>query len=476
MKKSVVNGVFWSAVDRFAVVAIQVIFEILLARLLLPSDYGLLGMVAVFIAIAHVFVDGGFMNALIQKQDRSEKDYSTVFVFSLVLSIFIYLILFFAAPVIAAFYDKEQLIPIVRVLGLNIVFNSIALVYRTKLSVSMDFKLQAKFSVFSVLISGVFGLVLAYLGFGVWALVLQLVTLYGLNTILLMVNLRWIPKLEFSMESFKQLFGFGSKLLLASVINAVYTNLYQLLIGKVFNDHKLGLYTKSSQFTLYPSSMMTNTLQRVMYPFLSQFQDDDKKLFELNKQYYLLIAMIFFPLFFGLSMLAEPFVRLLLTDVWIEAVPLIRILSLAFLLYPLINVNMFVFQIKGMPGRFLFVEILTKVSGIIILIVSLRYNLIVIAWGILLQYILQLLITSYMSDKALKVKVFTQIKLLMPLLIFSSAVYLSVNFALELTSIAWIQLFGGMLIVLVLYSAYYVLFMKDSILFVKNKLLKQVKE
>lgn len=476
MKKSVVNGVFWSAVDRFAVVAIQVIFEILLARLLLPSDYGLLGMVAVFIAIAHVFVDGGFMNALIQKQDRSEKDYSTVFVTSLILSLFIYIVLFFAAPAIAAFYDKEQLIPIVRVLGLNIVFNSIALVYRTKLSVSMDFKLQAKFSVLSVLISGVFGLVLAYIGFGVWALVLQLVTLYGLNTVLLMVNLRWIPRLEFSMESFKLLFGFGSKLLLASIINAIYTNLYHLLIGKVFNDHKLGLYTKSSQFTLYPSSMMTNTLQRVMYPFLSQFQEDDKKLFELNKQYYMLIAMIFFPLFFGLSMLAEPFVRLLLTDVWIEAVPLIRILSIAFLLYPLINVNMFVFQIKGMPNRFLFVEILTKVSGVIILIITLRYNLIVIAWGILLQYILQLLITSYMSDKVLRVKVFTQIRLLMPLLAFSCVVYLSVYFALELITSSWVQLLGGMVFVVVLYGAYYMFFMKDSILFVKNKLLKQVKE
>lgn len=467
-----VSGVFWSAVDRFAVVAIQVVLEVLLARVLMPSDYGLIGMVAVFIAVAQVFVDGGFMNALIRKTDRTETDYSTVFYTSLLIALLIYIILFLCAPLIAEFYKTESLTAIVRVLGLNIIFNSFAIVYRAKLSVSMDFKLQAKFSVISVLISGVVGLWMAYNGYGVWSLVLQLVVLYGLNAVLLVVNLKWIPVTGFSFSSFRTLFGFGSKLLLAGIVNAVYSNMYQLLIGKVYNANDLGIYSKSIQFTLYPSGMITNMLQRVLYPYLSGFQEDDNMLFDLNKKYYTLIAMVFFPLFFGLATLAEPFVSLFLTNKWIEAVPVIRILAITFLFYPFINVNMFIFQIKGMSSRFLAIEVLTKVTGVLILFITLRHNMLMLSYGLLIQHVLQLFITSYFSDKAINAKPFSQIRELAFFFLFSLILYFLLKFFLPFTGDYIVQFILGFVLYVVVYLLYYFIFMKEELAFLLSTVTK----
>lgn len=470
MKQTLVSGVFWSAIDRFAVVALQVVFEILLARMLLPDDYGLIGMVIVFIAIAQVFVDGGFLNALIQKKDRTETDYSTVFFTSIAIAVLVYLILFLCAPLISQFYEVPELTLIVRLLGLNILFNSVAIVYRAKLSVSMDFKSQARFSIISVILSGIVGIMLAANGWGVWSLVVQMVSMYALNAVLLIYNIRWWPVYGFSVESFKKLFGFGSKLLIAGVIQAVYSNLYQLVIGKVYRAGDLGLYTKSMQFTLYPSSMITNMLQRVMFPYLSNYQDDDKMLFELNKQYYSIISMFFFPLFTGLAIMAEPFVRVLLTEAWIDAVPIIRILSFAFLLFPFINVNMYVFQIKGLSGRFLFIEIVTKISGIIILIITLRMGLIAICWGLLIQNILQWIITSFFSDRTLKSPMFSQIKVLSPIMIFSLLLYFLMQLLLPVLNYLWLQLFIGIILILLSYALFYFVVMKENLILIIEKI------
>lgn len=462
MSKSLANGFFWSAIDRFAVVVVQILIEIVLARLLLPADYGLIGMVAVFIAIAQVFTDGGFLNALIQKQDRSETDYGTVFLTGLVLGLVLYVILYFTAPLIAAFYHVDILTMLVRVLGLNIIFNSLTTVFRAKLTVEMNFRRQALFSLISISVSGVLGYWLALRGTGVWALVAQLVSFYGFNTLFLLLGTGWFPVLKFSKTSFQSLFGFGSRLLLASLVQAIYMNLYNLLIGKIFRQSELGIYQKSTQFTLYPAGMLTNMIQRVMFPFLSGFQDDDAKLSELNKQYYTVVAMIFFPLFFGLSMLAEPFVRIFLTDTWIAAVPVIRILSIAFLFYPLININMYVFQIKGLSGRFLSIEVLTKISGIIILIVTLQYDMVVVSVGILVQQVIHLLVSAYYADKLLKKRPFAQFGLLLPLFVFSIVISLLNNYVMEMISDVWLKFFSGFLIILVSYGFYYLVFNKDE--------------
>lgn len=427
----------------------------------MPYEYGLIGIVAIFLAIAQVFVDGGFMNALIQKQDRSELDYSTVFYTSFILSISIYSILFLISPFIASFYKVPILTEIIRVLGLIVIINSLAIVYRTKLSISMDFKVQAKLSVISVLISGFVGVYLAYHGQGVWALVFQSITLYACNTLFLYLNLRWLPKFNFSRKSFNSLFGFGSKLLAAGLVQAIYSNAYSVLIGRFFSMKELGLYSKSSQFTLYPASMMTNMLQRVLYPYLVKYQNDNIKLFELNKQYYTIMAMIFFPLFIGLSVLAEPFVVLLLSKNWVDSVPLIRILALTFLIYPFINVNMFIFQVKGMSSRFLLIEILTKVSGILILVLTLKYSIFILCAGLFLQHLLHLCISSYYSDKAMQSKVFSQLKILLPITVASTIIAIAVFTTIQNFNKPALQLLIGILLLTISYVIYYYLFMKN---------------
>lgn len=472
MDRKLINGIFWSAVDRFAVVIIQVVFEILLARVLLPYDYGLIGMVAIFIAVAQVFVDGGFMNALIQKKNPSELDYSTVFYTIVGISLFVYVVLFLIAPYIAVYYEIPLLKDIIRVLGLNVVFNSLALIYRTKLTISMNFKKQAKLSLISVLVSGLIGLFLAHRGFGVWALICQSLILYGLNSILLIVSMHWLPALKFSKNSFKQLFGFGSKLLFAAFIQSIYSNLYLVFIGKFFGAKNLGFYSKSSQFTLYPSGMITNMLQRVIYPYLVQYKDDNNRLYTLNKQYYTIISMFLFPVFIGLSILAEPFVHLLLTDVWIEIVPLIRILAITYLFYPFININMYIFQIKGMSSKFLMIEVLTKISGVLILIITLRYNLMVMCYGLFIQHILQLFISSYFSDKAMQSHLFSQIKSLMPLILFSCISSISIYLLIQFINNSFFELIVGFVLILCSYGLFYIIFMKSSLQFLRQAMLK----
>lgn len=468
---TVVKGIIWSAIDKIAVIILQLVIEIVLARLLLPAEYGLIGMTVVFFAIAQVFVDGGFMNALIQKQDNTEIDFSTVFYTSLIISIIVYWILFFAAPFISLFYNSNQLTNIIRISGINIILNSFALIHRTKLSISMNFKIQAQFSVVSMFISGILGIYLAYTGYGVWALVFQSVCLSGLNTILLVIYLKWRPMLIYSKESFHKLFGFGSKLLLAGLIQNTYSNLYSFFIGKVFTPRDLGIYTKSTQFTLYPAGIITNLLQRVMYPYLSRFQNNDIELFRLNKQYYTIIAILFFPLFTGLCVLAEPFIKVLLSERWIDSVPIIRTLAIAFLFFPFINVNMFIFQIKGMSTRFLTIEVFTKVSGIIILVLTLKYNVFIMSCGLIVQNFLQLLITSYFSDKSMNSKKFSQFRLLIPMIIISLIIAFLTYQIIKPINMPFLQLIIGFFIIISLYLTYYFLFMKETVVQIREKLL-----
>ncbi len=470
--KSLTKGVVWSIVDKFVIVIFQLLFEIVLARLLLPSDYGVVAMVTVFIAIAQVFVDGGFMNALIQKQNRTEEDYSTVFYFNIIIAVIIYLMLFFMAPSIAIFYQVSVLNDVIKIIGINLILNAITIVYRTRLSVALNFKKQAVISVLSVIISGVTGIVMAYKGFGVWALVWQSVLFYGINAVLLMISSHWFPKFCFSMESFKALFGFGSKLLTAGILQNIYTNLYSLLIGKVFSSANLGLYVKANQFTMYPSSVATNMLQRVLYPYLSSYQDDNPKLVLLNKQYYMSVAMLYFPLFIGLAVLAKPFVLLLLSDKWIELVPLVRILAIAFLIFPFININMYIFQIKGLSSRFLWIEILTKITGFAILFWTLRYNVTIMCFGILFNHLIQWLISSYYSDKVLGIRIFTQIRDLIPIMMVSIVIAAIVYLLIGTVEQQFLKLLFGIFMVIGLYFLYYFIYMKEMIHLLWNNIRK----
>lgn len=462
-KEEFVKGILWSAIDKFGIVVVQIILEIVMARLLLPADYGVMGVVAVFLAIGQVFTDGGFSNALIQKQNRTEIDFSTVFFCNIIVSVVIYGMLFFGAPFISQFYNLPVLTDIIRIIGLTIIINSLVIVHRTKLSISLNFKIQAKLSLLSVLFSGAIGLFLALNGYGVWSLVYQSLLLYILNAAFLIYSLRWMPLFVFSKKSFDTLFYFGSKILMASLVQAIYNNLYSVLIAKKFSTKELGLYSKGNQFTLFPISTLTTVMQRVAFPYLSSYQEDNEKLFSLNQKFTKLNLILIVPLFFGISALSEPIVKIVFSEAWVDLIPIIRILAIAYVFYPVIVNNMFLFQIKNQTKIYLRIEVVTKITGILILLGTIKYGIIIMSFGLLIQQFLQLIITSMYSNRLLEKQLFSQLKMIAPHILVSLLIFWITLFGITLVDNRFAQLLVGAALTGVLYFVYYYFFMKKDI-------------
>ncbi|MDE6340273.1 MAG: lipopolysaccharide biosynthesis protein, partial [Muribaculaceae bacterium] len=316
LKNKTVKGTVWSTIERFSVQGIQFVVMIIMARILTPADYGLVGMLAIFIAISQSLIDSGFSQALIRKQDRTEVDNSTVFYFNIGVGILLYFLLFFSAPFIALFYNEPQLIPITRVIGLSLVFNSFTVVQRAILTINLDFKTQAKASFIGAILSGAVGIYMAYTGFGVWSIVWQQITNLFIVTILLWILSQWKPIFAYSWESFMELFGFGSKLLISGLLETIFRNLYLIVIGKFFKVSDLGYYTRAHQFTDFASSNITGVFQRVTYPVLCTIQDDDASLSDVYRKLLKTSAFIVFPLMMGLAAVAEPMLISFLTEKW----------------------------------------------------------------------------------------------------------------------------------------------------------------
>jgi teichuronic acid exporter len=301
LKQKAAHGVVWSAVERFSAQGVQFVLGLILARLLTPEDYGLIGMLAIFLAVSQTFIDSGFSTALVQKKNRDELDYSTTFYFNIVVALVFYALLFFTAPLIADFYDEPLLQSLTRVVGLTIIINSLGVVQRAKFTINVDFKTQTKASLSSIIISGLVGIYLAYTGFGVWALVVQNLMRRTINVLVLWVISKWHPHKGFSWERFRGLFSFGSKLLLSGLLDTVFQNIYTIVIGKVFSAHTLGFFTRAKQFAAFPSSNITGVIGRVTFPVLSQLQDDDAKLRSAYTKIIKISALIIFPLMMGLA-------------------------------------------------------------------------------------------------------------------------------------------------------------------------------
>lgn len=264
LKQKTVSGIMWSAIERFSLQGVQFIIQIILARLLLPSDYGMIGMLAIFLQVAQVFIDSGFTNALIQKKDRTEEDFATVFYFNILVAVLFYGILFFSASLIADFYNMPTLVLVIRFIALSLIINALSAIHRTKLIISVNFKTQSKISLGAAFISGVIGIWMAYVGCGVWALVWQTLLNSIILTILFYCLVHWKPLHTFSKSSFERLFNFGSKLLISSLINTVYRNLYTIVIGKKFSVVELGYYTRAEQFAIFPSNNLNALVSRIV--------------------------------------------------------------------------------------------------------------------------------------------------------------------------------------------------------------------
>lgn len=458
LKNKTVKGIVWSSIERFSVQGIQFLVMIVMARLLTPKDYGLVGMVAIFIAVAQSLVDSGFSQALIRKQNRTETDNSTVFYFNIVVGILLYLVLFAIAPWVADFYNSPELTALMRVICLSVVFNSFVVVQRALLTVNIDFKTQAKASLTAAVVSGVIGIGMAYSGFSYWSIVAQQLVNLGLNTLLLWIFTRWRPRWIYSWGSFRELFTFGSKLMFSGLLDVVYRNMYLLVIGKVFTASSLGYYTRANQFAEFPSSNLTGIMQRVTYPVLCQIQDDDERLAQIYRRFLRLSAFLIFPLLVGLSAVAEPFVLLLLKEQWLFAATLLQIICFAMMWYPIHAINLNLLQVKGRSDLFLRLEIIKKAIAVLILCVTIPMGLIAMCVGQILSSLIALIINTNYTGKLIQVGFLRQMRDLLPTLLLSLSMWGVVYGITSCLSGTILQLIVGIVAGMVYYIALSALF------------------
>ncbi len=419
LKQKTFKGVIWSAIERFSTQGVQFLFGILLARLLTPDDYGMIAMLTIFMAVSQTFIDSGFGNALIRKPDRNESDKATVFFFNIFMAAACYGIIFLAAPFVAQFYNMPGLSTILRVLGINLIIQSFGSIQRLNLTIDLNFKVLAKVSLTGAITGGVAGLTCAYNGMGVWSLVVQQMTTMATRVILFWILVHWRPKTFFSKTSFKNMFGFGSKILASGLLNTLYDNIYDLIIGKVFAAATLGNYTRAAHFANFPSSNVTGIFQRVTYPVLSKIQNDHEKLRKGYLKFLNMATLVIFPLMIGLAAMAKPFILLVLTDKWIEVILILQIICFAQMWYPVHAINLNILQVMGRSDLFLKLEIIKKVVGITVLCVTIPYGIIAMCFGQWVNACFGLVVNTYYSGKLLNAGLWSQLKMYIPTLLNS---------------------------------------------------------
>ena len=443
LKSQAVRGVFWSSVERFSVQGVQFLIMVIMARLLSPTDYGLVGMLAIFLAVSQSLIDSGFSQALIRKQDRTETDNSTVFYFNIAVGLLLYVCLYFAAPWVSDFYRTPELTPVMRVLCIGVVFNSLAVVQRALFTVRIDFKTQAKATLTAAVSSGIIGIWMAYSGYGVWAIVAQQLLNLGTNTLLLWVFSSWHPRLAYSWKSFRELFGFGSKLMVSGLMDTLYRNIYLIVIGRLFSASSLGYYTRAHQFAEFPSSNLTGILQRVTYPVLCTIQDDDERLALIYRRFLRVSAFLIFPLMMGLAAVADPFILLLLKEQWLFTAILLQILCFSMMWYPIHAINLNLLQVKGRSDLFLKLEVYKKLIGIGILCLTIPMGLIAMCIGSIFSSFFALIINTHYTGRLIHVGFLRQMRDLLPTFLLSVAMGIVVYLGIGLiSSPAW-QLAAG---------------------------------
>ena len=459
-------GILWSAIEKFSLQGVQFLIGIVLARLLSPSDFGMIGMLSIFMGVSQTFIDCGFSSALIRQKKVSAKDYGTTFLINFFISLLTFLTLFFAAPFIANFYNTPDLELVIQVFSSTLIINALFAVHNVRLTRNVDFKTQSKSSFCSAIISGVVGITLAYKGFGVWSLVTQAICNSTLNLILLTLLLKWFPSPTFSKTSFRNLFGFGSKIFIASIISSIYSNLYNIVIGKKFSATTLGYYTRADQIGQMPSQNIAGILSRVTYPILSQLQDDTDRLRNVYIKYLQLSCFVIFPLMMGLAALAKPLIILLLGEKWISSAILLQILCFGLMIDPICNINLNLLYVKGRSDLVLKLEIIKKSIAITILVASLPFGLIGLCVGRSLYGFIAALLNMTYTKHFIDLSIWGQAKLILPSLALSLFMAAG-SFSITTTELNHaLQLFIGIFIGLILYLIPAQIFKLDAMSFI----------
>jgi teichuronic acid exporter len=424
LKQTAVSGIFWSFSDSMATQIVQFTVGVLLARILSPAEFGLIGMITVFLAITQSFVDSGFGQALIRKKDADNADFSTVFYFNFLAGILLFVLFYFSAPLIAEFYKQPELKDIARVIGIIILINSTSVTQRTKLIKRVDFRQLMKINLTAAVISGIIAITMALTGFGVWSLVWRSIIGSAVQSILLWYSNKWVPSLIFSKESFRSLFSFGSKLLISGLIDTIYRNIYLLIIGKFFSAVELGYYTRADQFSRLASQNLTGTVQRVSYPVLSMVQDDNERLKAGYKKLILSIMFITFAIMLGMAAVARSMILILIGEKWLPSVEFLQLLCLGAMLFPLHALNLNILNVKGRSDLFLKLEIVKKALAVPVIIIGVFLGIRAMLLGMIVLSITAYFINSFYSGKLINYSVREQIKDIMPSFLLSLVVSL----------------------------------------------------
>lgn len=468
-------GMSWTALERLASQLIQLTISIVLARLLLPSDYGIIGMLAIFMAISQTLMDSGFANALIQKKDRCDIDYYTVFYFNIIIGGVLYLLFYILAPWIADFYNMSILKSITRVYTLTLIINSLSIVQSVKFQIELKFKELALISISTVFFTGIIGIILAFNGFGVWALVFQSILSSLFRTIFLWYFAHWTPKFIFSLESFNKMFSFGSKLLCSGLINTIYNNIYTLIIGKKFSSAEVGFYNRGSNFAYLPTSTITGVIVSVNYPILAKLQDNNNALIETYTK--LLQAPLFFlyPLLIGLATLGNPFITILIGDKWLPCVSIMQILCIGYFFNPLTHINLNLLYVKGRSDLVLKLEFIKKPIAFSILLLTIPLG---IKWMVIGQACYEFIAFSlncHYTGKILNYGFIDQIKKIIPIIFraYTMGAIIIITCPLFETDIH--KLFGGVFIGIISYGILCHLMKDTTYIAIKNIILQKIK-
>ena len=429
LKKKTVKGVAWTSLDKFTNLGFGFVIGIILARLLSPSDYGLLAMIGVFNAIAFAFLDSGFGNALIRKPDLTEDDNTTAFLFNLVAGIVLFGVIWFIAPWVSAFYDKPILTPLLRAEGSLLIVTSFKIVQNTQLTRALNFKAKMIIRIVSSVSGGVIGIIAAYSGLGVWALVAMHIADALISLVLLWVISPWRPRGKWSKSSFNYLWGYGSKLLASGLLNTIYGNIYPIIIGKCYSAADLGQYTRANGYAAIPSQSLTGVIQQVTFPVLSQIQDDDKRLATNYRRMLRFTVFIIFPIMIGMAALAHPLVIALVTNKWEQCVPYLQIVCFSMMWYPVHAINLNLLQVKGRSDLFLRLEIIKKALITVVVFACVPFGIMGICYGSVFTSVACLAINTYYTGKLINVGFVRQMKDMTPTLLASLAMGAVVYFA-----------------------------------------------
>ena len=426
LKQRTEKALIWSFVDKFGQQIIYFVSGIILANLLMPGDYGKIGVLTIFIVLSNILIDSGFSSALIRKKGATDSDYSTIFYFNLIISLFFYLILYFSATFISSYFEIPDLVSISRVLFLSIIFNSLGLIQQTRMFKEIRFTEYARINIAALTISSAFAIWLAANGGGVWALVVQTLGLSVLKTILLWFYGRWYPKLIFSISSIKEFLGYSANLLGTGVLNAVFNNIYPLIIAKSFSTSTVGFYTQAQKLQDIPSALIANIFRSVAFPVLSSINDDKPRLLRVFGKYIRTTAFFIFPIMMLLIVVAHPLILSLITDKWIHSVPMLQVLSLAGMFSPFIILYYDLFNTEGRSDINFKLEIAKKIFLIIAITIALSFgNSIMSLICVWVTYtLLSLIVTAVVSSRVAGYKVISFVRDITPyfLVAFASAI------------------------------------------------------